>query len=61
MENIPTFLQNHGDTIAIIGVNIAIAAIMISMWLSHSHRIDSSHDRIDSSYQVMMERWSKEK
>lgn len=53
-----SFTQAHGDTIAIIGstlgVNIAIAAIMISMWASNTHRIDATNSRIDSMCQVLM-------
>lgn len=52
------FAQKHGDTIAIIastlGANIAIAAIMISMWASNTHRIDATNSRMDGIYQVLM-------
>jgi len=50
LENTRTgFFKNHADTIAIIGVNLALAAIMMSMWISNTHRIDSCNERIDSS------------
>lgn len=50
MENTQkqSFLKNHADTIAIIGVNIAIAAILISMWVSNTSRIDSTNARMDA-------------
>jgi hypothetical protein len=45
----PSFLKNHMDTIAIIGVNIAIAAILVTMWVSNMHRVDASNARIDTA------------
>ncbi len=45
-----SFLKDHADTLAIIGVNIAIGAILVSMWLSHAHRIDSVNQRIDTMH-----------
>lgn len=57
-----SFLKNHADTLAIIGVNIAIGAILISMWVSNTNRIDATNTRIDASnarmdqvYQVIMD------
>ena len=41
------FFKNHGDTIAIIGVNVAMMAILVSMCISNSHRIDSANARSD--------------
>lgn len=49
MEDKPSFLKNHLDTIAIIGVNVAIGAILVSMWISHSHRIDAVNSRLDAA------------
>ncbi len=43
------FFKNHADTLAIIGVNLAIGAILISMWISHASRIDSINSRMDCS------------
>ena len=48
MEEIPNFLKNHADAIAIVGVNIAIAAIMISLWISTTSRVDATNARIDA-------------
>jgi hypothetical protein len=48
IESKPSFLKNHIDTIAIIGVNLAIAAILTSLWISNSHRIDAANARTDS-------------
>ncbi len=42
------FLRNHADTVAIIGVNLAIAAILVTMMISHSSRIDQANARIDT-------------
>lgn len=44
-----SFLKNHADTSAVIGVNIALAAIMIALWISNSQRIDACNSRIDSA------------
>lgn len=43
------FLKNHADTLAIIGVNIAIAAILIMMTLSNMASIDSANSRMDAA------------
>ncbi len=48
MEDKPSFFKNHVDTIAIIGVNIAISAILVTLWISNSHRIDAANARSDS-------------
>lgn len=50
MENKPSFLRNHSDTLAIIGVNLAIAAILITMCVSNSNRIDVANSRTDTLY-----------
>lgn len=44
------FFKNHADTLAIIGINLAVAAILISMWISNSHRIDAANARSDALY-----------
>ena len=44
-----SFLKNHADTIAIIGVNIGLAAITISLWISNSQRIDACNSRTDAA------------
>jgi hypothetical protein len=43
-----SFLRNHADTFAIMGLNLAIAAILTSMWLSNSHRVDAVNSRMDT-------------
>lgn len=61
MENDkPSFLKNHMDTIAIIGVNLAIAAILVTMWVSNTHRVDSTNARLDTLH-VMFYDLLKEK
>ena len=55
MERKPSFLKDHADTIAIIGVNIAIAAVLVTMWISHSHRIDAANARSDSLHVAFYE------
>ena len=42
------FLKNHADTLTIIGVNIALGAMLLSMILSQSHRIDAANTRSDA-------------
>lgn len=49
-EKNTSFLKNHADTLAIIGVNIAIAAILISLHLSNVSRIDASNAVRDASF-----------
>jgi hypothetical protein len=48
--NDDNFFKNHADTIAIIGVNMAIAAIILSLWISNSSRIDAINTRMDTIY-----------
>lgn len=60
MENKPSFLKDHADTLAIIGVNVAIAAILISLWTSNSSRIDAANTRMDTLH-VMFYDLLKEK
>lgn len=43
----PGFLRNHADTLTIIAVIVGLGAIMMSLWLSNSSRVDSAHNRID--------------
>lgn len=47
------FFRNHADTVAIIGVNIAIGAILISMWISHASRIDAVNSRMDTIHMMI--------
>jgi hypothetical protein len=45
----PSFLRNHIDTLAIIGVNLAVAAILITLFVMNVNRIDSANIRIDGA------------
>lgn len=49
------FFKNHADTLAIITVNIAIGAILISMWISHAHRVDACNARLDTMHVMFYE------
>ncbi len=40
------FFKTHGDALAVVGVNIAMMAIMISMWISTNSRIDAMYSII---------------
>lgn len=51
----PNFFKSHADTIAIIAVNLAIAAILISMIISNSHRIDAANARTDQLHNQFYE------
>lgn len=48
----PSFLKNHADTLAIIAVNITTCAILISMCVSNSSRIDAANARIDNAITI---------
>ena len=54
-ESRPSFLKDHADTLAIIGVNLAIAAILVSMWISNSHRVDAANARSDQLYSIILD------
>jgi len=45
----PSFLKNHADTLAIIGVNLGIAAILVAILLSNISSIQSVNARMDAS------------
>lgn len=49
-EKKESFLRNHADTLAIMGLNICIAAVLMTMWVSQSSRIDGANARIDCIY-----------
>jgi len=44
-----SFLKNHADTIAIIGVNLAIAALLLSIILTNMSNINAVNARIDNT------------
>ena len=48
-ENKPSFLKNHIDTLAIIGVNVAIAAILVTMWITNTSAISAVNARVDAA------------
>jgi hypothetical protein len=55
MNDKPSFLKNHMDTLAIIGINVAIAAILVCMWVSNTSRIDAANARTDQLYNLICE------
>lgn len=48
MDKNNSFLRNHADTMAIIGVNIAIAAILLSICLTNISSINAANARMDT-------------
>ncbi len=50
MSNEQSFLRNHVDTLAIIGVNIAIATVLLTISMSQGNRIDVTNARMDSNF-----------
>lgn len=52
MEDKSNFLKNHADTLAIIGVNIGIGAILVTMCLSNMSNINAANARIDTIYNM---------
>lgn len=52
-ENKASFVSQHADTFAIIGVNLAGLALLVSMWLSHANRMDSVNTRMDTIQSLM--------
>jgi hypothetical protein len=50
MKKQGTFFRDHADTMAIIGVNLAGFAILISLWLSNMSTINAANSRIDTLY-----------
>lgn len=55
IEMTPSFLKNHADTLAIIGVNLAIFAMLLTLILSNSSRIDAANARSDALYNMVYE------
>jgi hypothetical protein len=41
-------MQNHWDTIAIVGVNLAVGAILMALCVSNSSRMDAANARMDT-------------
>lgn len=50
MADKPSFLKNHADTLAIIGVNIAMGSILVALYLSNVSSINAVNSRIDNLY-----------
>jgi len=48
-----SFFRNHVDTMAIMALNLAIAAVLISLWVSNTARIDAVNRRSDQLYQAL--------
>jgi hypothetical protein len=53
MENKPSFLKDHADTAAIIGVNIAIFTVLVAMFISNLSSISSVNQRVDSIHMMI--------
>jgi hypothetical protein len=49
MDTKISFLKDHADTVAIIGVNIAIAAILLSICLTNMSNISELNSRMDAN------------
>lgn len=49
MDKNNSFLRNHADTMAIIGVNIAIGAILLSICLTNISSINAANARMDTA------------
>lgn len=50
MEEKQSFLKNHADTLAIIGVNLGVAAVLVAILLSNISSIEHANNRIDTLY-----------
>jgi hypothetical protein len=50
MEKTEGFFKNHADTLAIIGVNLALFALLLTLCITNSHRIDAANARSDQLY-----------
>lgn len=48
-HNESSFFKRHMDALMVVGVNLAIAAILVSMIISESHRIDQVNSRLDAT------------
>ena len=48
MKKHHSFLKNHTDTLAIIGVNLAIAAILLTICISNISSNSAANTRIDT-------------
>jgi hypothetical protein len=48
--NKPSFLRNHADTIAIMGLNLAIAGLLIALYISNASHISALNTRMDTLY-----------
>ena len=49
METKQSFFKNHVDALAIVGVNIALIALILTLWISANSRIDSVNIRMDTT------------
>ena len=62
MKNKGNFFKDHVDTLAIIGVNLAGLAILISLSIANmssiaaaNSRMDQTNSRIDNTYNMIYE------
>lgn len=44
-----SFLKNHADTLAIIGVNLALGAIALNLCISNMSSISALNSRVDAA------------
>lgn len=42
-------MKGHWDTIAIVGVNLAVAALLMALCISNSNRMDAANARMDAA------------
>ncbi|RPJ76329.1 MAG: hypothetical protein EHM20_07615 [Alphaproteobacteria bacterium] len=57
--NTRNLLKNHVDTLAIVGVNIAHIAIMLTLWISANARIDAVNARMDSNIALIQQEFKE--
>ena len=50
-----SFLRNHADTLAIIAVNIALGALLLTMILANTNRVDAVNARSDDLYNHLVD------
>jgi hypothetical protein len=51
----PNFFRSHADTLAIVGVNLAIAAILITMIISNVQSINAVNARADQLHSEFLQ------
>ena len=59
METKQSFFKEHADTLAIVGVNIALIAIMLTLWISANSRIDAVNSRMDANIALIQQEFKE--